>query len=72
MPKMTLREARKKRGLLQQEAADLLGCTAASLCRWEQGEREPRVTTFFRMCELYKCRPQDIIFTREVKNNITD
>lgn len=69
--KLTLKQARKRRGLNQAEVAEILGVTSASICHWERGERVPKVTTFLRMCELYKCKPSDIIFTQKVKTDIT-
>lgn len=57
---MDLKTARVAAKMTQAEAAAKLGTTTASLCRWERGERTPKVTTFFRLCELYGVSPSDI------------
>ena len=36
-----LREARIKRGITQQAAADMFMLSLRGYCRWESGEREP-------------------------------
>ena len=36
-----IREARKKRGLTQQQLADELGVHRVTVVRWESGAREP-------------------------------
>lgn len=62
---MNLKTARVAAGLTQEEAAEKLGTTAASLCRWEKGNRTPKVTMFFRMCELYGIEPASLVFLPE-------
>ena len=41
---MKLREARRRARLTQQELAHLIGCSAMTIARWENGERIPRLT----------------------------
>ena len=62
--KMTLKTARVAAGFTQAQVAEKLDVTSASLCHWEKGNRMPRVTTFFRLCELYKVKPTDIILPK--------
>ena len=59
--KMNLKTARVAAGMTQAEAAERLGVTGPTVCLWETGKRIPKVTTFFRLCELYGVRPTDII-----------
>lgn len=61
--RMDLKTARVAAKLTQKEAAAALGVTEASLCRWERGDRSPKVTTFFRLCELYGVEPGDIFLS---------
>lgn len=58
--KMDLKTARVAARMTQEQAAEKLGTTAATLCRWERGTATPKVTTFFRLCELYGVSPSDI------------
>ena len=69
--KMTLKEARKAAGLRQVDVAKALGTTTTTLVRWEHGISEMKVSTFFRLCEMYNCQPTDIIFGKEVKMFVT-
>ena len=39
---MTIREAREKKGMTQQELAKAVGVKAVSICRYELGQRAPR------------------------------
>ena len=58
--KMDLKTARVAAGMTQGEVAEKLGVSLASVCHWERGRRAPKVTTFFRLCELYRVSPNDI------------
>lgn len=45
MSSLRIQEARKMRGLSQQDLADLMGTSQAAVQRWESGTRNPRVST---------------------------
>ena len=57
---ISLKAARVAAGMTQKDVAREIGTTTASLCRWERGERVPKVSTFFRLCELYGRNPSEI------------
>ena len=40
---MTMKEARENKGMTQQELAKAVGVKAVSICRYELGERTPRL-----------------------------
>ena len=44
---------RKEKHLKQSEAAELLGLSISSYCRYERGEREPDASILWRMADLY-------------------
>lgn len=64
--KMDLKTARVAAKLTQTEVAEKLGVSTASVCHWERGQRMPKTSTFFRLCELYGVTPNDI-FLSEVQ-----
>lgn len=47
--------ARNNAGLNQHEAAELLGVSNVTLCRWEGGKTQPIVEQLVRMGEVYRC-----------------
>lgn len=48
-----LKDARKKAGIVQEDAARLLGVRYSTYRRYEQGGTEPTVSTAARMARLY-------------------
>lgn len=60
--KLTLRAARINRGLSQQEVAKLIGITNVTLSHWENCKSYPPIQKFRRLCSLYGCDEQDIVF----------
>ena len=46
-----IRSTRRKRGLSQEQLADSLGVTKATICRYENGAREPRYDQLFAIAE---------------------
>lgn len=47
-----LRQIREGRGLTQKEVADEAQITEVSLSRYENGERVPKITVFFKICNV--------------------
>ena len=52
-----IREAREKLGLTQEDFADQLGISRASLALYESGRREPKVDVLARLVEVTKVAP---------------
>lgn len=52
-----VREAREKLGLTQEQFADQLGISRASLALYESGRREPKVDVLARLVEVTKIAP---------------
>ena len=48
-----LLELRKERGLSQKEIAKAIGVDVRAYQRYEYGEREPQISTFFRLADFY-------------------
>lgn len=47
-----VKELRKKKGLTQQQLADMINVTKVSICCYEKGTRYPNIDTF---CDLVNC-----------------
>ena len=48
-----IRILRKEKKLKQREAAESLGLSITSYCRYERGEREPDAPVLWRMADLF-------------------
>ena len=62
MIKLTLKAARVNAGLTQKEAAEKLGISNATLCKWEQGSSMPNIQQVQQICDLYDVSYDNIIF----------
>jgi len=56
-----LREARKSAGLTQQELADRCEMSLRYLQNLEKGEKQPTITTLFKLAAGLKTTPQQLI-----------
>lgn len=50
-----IKEMRLKKGLKQSELAGLLNCTAATVSKYELGQREIDSFTICHLCEIFGC-----------------
>lgn len=64
---MTLKTARDRRGLKQQEAARLIGISVDTLSNYERGKSYPDVPIIKKIEEVYGVTYNQLIFL--VKNN---
>lgn len=60
-----IKEARKSKGLSQQQLGDMLGVSKVSVCGYETGTRIPTLENFLQLVELLDLTP-DYILGREV------
>lgn len=56
-----LQAERIKRGYSQREAARLMGMAPTWLSNLENGHRQPRIATLFRLCALYGCKVSTLL-----------
>lgn len=61
---------RKKKGLSQEEAADILGATRQTISKWETDQSTPDFDKIVPICELYYITPNELIMEKEC--NIVD
>lgn len=62
----SLREAREKRGLTQQEVADELGVSRQTYIRFEKKPEKANVRQARRLCEILSCSYDGIFFGKNV------
>lgn len=60
-----VKEARKSKGLSQQELGDMLGVSKVSVCGYETGTRIPTLENFLQLIEILDLTP-DYLLGREV------
>ncbi len=59
-----LREARKSRGLTQQEVASEIGTSALTINRWEQGKSFPQSYYLQKLCDFFGLSAEELGFIR--------
>lgn len=48
-----IKECRRKLGISQQRLGEILGVSAVSVCKWENGQNEPDISKLTRMADLF-------------------
>jgi len=43
-----------ERGITQKKLADMIHCTEGAVCRYLQGEREPRIGIITKVCDIFE------------------
>ena len=49
---------RVRKGMTQKQLADELHVNVNSICRWELGQAEPKVSHLIALCGLFGCSPE--------------
>ncbi|HFG1548285.1 TPA: helix-turn-helix transcriptional regulator, partial [Vibrio cholerae] len=60
MFKDVLREARTKLGLKQNEVAKLVGVTAQTYLKWENGKSEPKISQAGKLAKILKISEKEL------------
>ena len=63
--KMTMRQARIKRNLTIEQAAQLLGVTSGTVWNYEMGRTEPPVSMVQKMLSVYNAEFDGMQFTKD-------
>ena len=50
-----LKELRDEAGMSMQQLADAVDVSNAAICKWENGEAEPKVGALIRLSEFFDC-----------------
>ena len=56
-----IRQKRKDRGVTQQQLADAIGSTQASIARWETGKANPDTASLKKLALYFGCRIDELI-----------
>ena len=62
-----IRTLRKEKKMKQGEAAEILGLSISSYCRYERGEREPDAAVLWRMADLYEVSVDYLIGRSDIR-----
>lgn len=57
----TLKRLRLKRGLTQQELADILHVNRTTVTLWENGTNNPRVNMLVKLSKVLRCKVDDLL-----------
>lgn len=66
---MSMKGQRIKAGFTQQKTADALCTTRVTVARWEGGVSEPDHKTLKRLCALYDCTLDALLFETDLELN---
>lgn len=61
-----IKKQRTKLGITQKELGDQLFVSYQAVSRWENGEVEPSLDTIKKMCEIFKCEINDLVYGEEL------
>lgn len=63
---LKLKDFRNKARLSQRELAELLQMTQANYWLWEKGKSFPNAKQIIKLCDIFKCSPNDLFGFRGV------
>ena len=61
-----IREARKSKGLTQEELGNLIGLTGVAIMRYEKDQREPNMETIKKIANALNIHPMDLLSWEQV------
>ena len=67
-----LLELRKKKGLSQEEAADILNVTRQTISKWEISESKPDFDKIIPICDLYEITSDELILGKNKENYLEE
>ncbi len=56
-----IRSKRKKLKIKQEDLANQLGLSRASIVNIEQGRHKPQIHVLYELCSIFSCSPSDIL-----------
>lgn len=56
-----IRKYRKENKMTQDELAEKIGVLQTSISQWELGLCKPRISTLFKMADLFGCKVDDLL-----------
>lgn len=70
--RLRIRELRRARGESQEELAEALGTTQATISRYETGQQWPTVATIERIAAHFSVRPEEMLAGLKVDTDTLD
>lgn len=58
---MTIKEARRKNGMTQEELAEKIAVKRSTVAMWEKGINKPRAATLILLARVLRCTPNDLL-----------
>lgn len=58
---LQLEKVRKRKGINQGELARMVGCSQASICKFESGEMKPSFDTLVKLAQVLECSLDDLV-----------
>ena len=58
---MTIKDARKSRGMTQEELAELINVKRSTVAMWENGSNIPRTGTLIRIAQVLECTTDELL-----------
>ena len=56
-----IEQARDQMSLSPKQLADHMGVSDKQISHWENGRRSPNVVQLIRLCQKFKCTPNDLL-----------
>lgn len=60
MERLRLKEHRETLKLSQSEVAEMFGLTQQAYSRWEKGLSFPNAQQIIKLCDIFKCTPNEL------------
>ena len=67
-----LKIIRKSKKISQEELAEKLGVSRQSISKWETGENYPTMTNIICLCDIFKCKMNDLVHEKFLDINFFD
>ncbi len=62
-----LRAKREEKKMPRKAVCDSIGISEGVLCEYEQGNRTPSLGVLMKLCDFYRCSPNDLLVKDEGK-----
>lgn len=56
-----LAKVRQEKQMSQEYVAERMDITRSAICKYESGDREIRMTEYFKLCDIYQIDPYDLL-----------
>ncbi len=57
-----IKNKREERQMMQEDLAKALGVATSTISSWECGRTEPNMVMFSKMCDIFKCTEEELLY----------